>query len=60
MDQFVYGYSKSKGISLTYVDVTEAAKKLEQKHLSGPTAGRFLAEALASVAVLSADLGDKD
>ncbi len=60
MDQLIYGFSKSKGISLTYVDVTEAAKKLEQKHLSGPTAGRFLAEALASVAILSADLGDKD
>ena len=60
MDQLVYGFSKTKNISLTYVDVTEAAKKLEQKHLSGPTAGRFLGEALASVALLSADLGNKD
>lgn len=60
MDQLIYGYSKAKQISLTYVDVTESAKKLEQKHLSGPTAGRFLAESLVSVALLSADLKDKD
>lgn len=60
MDQLLYGYSKEKSISLTFVDVTEAAKSLEKKHLSGPTAGRFLAEALASVAILSADLGGDD
>lgn len=60
MDQLFYGYSKSKMISLTYADVTDSAKSLEQKHLSGPTAGRFLAEALVSVALLSVDLGNKD
>ncbi len=60
MDQLFYGFSKEKGISLTFVDVTEAAKTLEKKHLSGPTAGRFLAEALAAVAILSADLGNDD
>lgn len=60
MDQLFYGFSKEKGISLTFVDVTEAAKSLEKKHLSGPTAGRFLAEALVAVAILSADLGGDD
>ena len=60
MDQLIYAYSPSKGVSLTFVDVTEAAKKLEQKHLSGPAAGRFLGESLVAAALLSADLGDKD
>lgn len=60
MDQLIYAFSPSKGVSLTYVDVTEAAKKLEQKHLSGPAAGRFLGESLVAAAIFSADLGDKD
>lgn len=60
MDHLVYGFSKSKEISLTFANVTEAVKKLEQMHLSGPTAGKFLAETIAAVAVLSIDLGDKD
>ncbi|NCB38330.1 MAG: Hsp33 family molecular chaperone HslO [Erysipelotrichia bacterium] len=60
MDQLYYGFSKEKMISLTFADVTESAKSLEKKHLSGPTAGRFLAEALVSVALLSADLGSED
>ncbi len=60
MDHLIYGYSKSKEISLTYVNVVEAVKKLEQMHLSGPTAGKFLAETLIAVAIISVDLGDKD
>ncbi|MGM0599563.1 MAG: Hsp33 family molecular chaperone HslO [Candidatus Rifleibacteriota bacterium] len=60
MDQLIYAFSKEKMISLTYVNVTDAAKELERKHLSGPTAGRFLAEALAAVAIMSSDLGNKD
>lgn len=60
MDKLIYGFSKFKGISLIYADVTEAAKSLEQKHLSGPTASRFLGQALAVASILSADLGDKD
>ncbi|HPT48511.1 MAG TPA: Hsp33 family molecular chaperone HslO, partial [Candidatus Rifleibacterium sp.] len=60
MDQLFYGFSKEKGIALTFVDVTESAKTLEKKHLSGPTAGRFLAEGLVAVAILSADLGGDD
>ncbi|GAB4274963.1 MAG: redox-regulated molecular chaperone HslO [Candidatus Rifleibacteriota bacterium] len=60
MDQLLYGFSKEKMISLTFVDVSEAAKELERKHLSGPTAGRFLAEALVAIAIMSSDLGDND
>ena len=60
MDQLLYGFSKEKMISLTYVDVTNAAKELERKHLSGPTAARFLAEALAAIAIMSSDLGQED
>jgi molecular chaperone Hsp33 len=60
MDHLVYGFSKSKEISFTFANVTDAVKKLEQMHLSGPTAGKFLAETLAAVAILSIDLGDKD
>jgi molecular chaperone Hsp33 len=60
MDQLLYGFSQKKMLSLTFVDVTEAAKELERKHLSGPTAGRFLAEALTAVAIMSSDLGQKD
>ncbi|MFZ5950792.1 MAG: Hsp33 family molecular chaperone HslO [Candidatus Rifleibacteriota bacterium] len=60
MDQLLYGFSKEKMISLTYVDVTEAARELERKHLSGPTAARFLAEALAAIAIMSSDLGQED
>lgn len=60
MDQLLYAFSKEKMISLTFVDVTDAAKELERKHLSGPTAGRFLGESLAAIAIMSSDLGDKD
>lgn len=60
MDQIYYAYSKSKNIALSYADVTQSAKSLEQKHLSGPTAARFLAEALVSAAFLSLKLGKKD
>ncbi|PKL48294.1 MAG: hypothetical protein CVV42_09975 [Candidatus Riflebacteria bacterium HGW-Riflebacteria-2] len=60
MDQLFYGFSKEKMISLTFADVTESAKLLEKKHLSGPTAGRFLGEALASAALLSAGLSNED
>ena len=60
MDQLFYGFSKEKMISLTFADVTESAKSLEKQHLSGPTAGRFLGEALTAVALLSANLGNED
>jgi len=60
MDQLFYGYSREKMISLTFADVTESAKLLEKKHLSGPTAGRFLGEALVAAALLSANLHNED
>lgn len=60
MDQLFYGFSKEKMISLVFADVTESAKALEKKHLSGPTAGRFLGEALVAAALLSTNLGNED
>ncbi len=60
MDQLFYGFSREKMISLTFVDVTDSAKNLEKMHLSGPTAGRFLAEGLVSVAMLTATLSKED
>lgn len=60
MDYLIYGFSKSSKISLSYVVVSEAVKKLEQLHLSGPTAGRFLAETVAAVALTSAELKNDD
>jgi molecular chaperone Hsp33 len=43
-------------IQLAYVEVTDAARALERSHLSGPTATLALAEALAGVALLGAEL----
>lgn len=60
MDNLLCAFSPSKQIEIAYADVTEAAKLLEQKHLSGPTAGRCLGKALAAAALLSAELGDDD
>lgn len=55
MDQMIVGVSKRAGIRLTLVDVTAATKTLEARHLCGPTAARVLGEALAGVALISAD-----
>ena len=43
-------------IQLAHVEVTDAAHALERSHLSGPTASLALAEALAGVALLGAEL----
>lgn len=43
-------------IRVRYVDTTDSARVLEQRHLCGPTAGLVLAETLAGTALLSADL----
>lgn len=60
MDQLFYAFSREKMISLTFADVTESARSLEKLHLSGPTAGRFLGEALVAVALLSVNLGSAE
>ena len=55
-DAMSIGYSPGTRIQLVLVDVAEAARALEQCHLNGPTASLVLAEALAGVALLGADL----
>lgn len=60
MDFIERGFSERTGIRVFYVDVTQTAITLEQRHLSGPTAGRILGEAVAAVALLSAELESDD
>jgi len=56
MDFIERGLSEKKAIRLFFTDVTESAKTLERRHLSGPTAGRVLGQGIAGIALLSADL----
>ncbi len=60
MDFIERGLSRSTGIRIFYCEVTESAATLERRHLSGPTAGRVLGEAIAAVALLSANLKKDD
>lgn len=54
-DCLCFGIAEAARIRFTSAEVTAAAKALEARHLCGPTAGKVLAEGLASVALLSAD-----
>jgi molecular chaperone Hsp33 len=56
MDCMTLAYSPHARIQFVLVDVTDAARGLEASHLNGPTASLVLAEALAGVALLGADL----
>ena len=47
-------------VAVTIVDVTGAAQELARGHLAGPTSTHFLTEALASVALLGAEMSEKD
>lgn len=53
-------YDEEAKVAVTIVDVTGAAQELARGHLSGPTAGHYLAEALAAVALLGAETSEKD
>lgn len=53
-------YDPKAKVAVTIVDVKEAATALVRGHLSGPTAGKFLAEYLAGAALLGAEMSDKD
>ena len=55
-DLMTLAYSPRARIQFVQVDVTDAARGLEQSHLCGPTASLVLAEALTGVALLGADL----
>ena len=53
-------YDKDAKVAVTIVDVTSAAQELCRGHLCGPTAAHYLTEALASVALLGAEMSEKD
>ena len=53
-------YDKEAKVAVTIVDVTSAAQELARGHLAGPTSTHFLTEALASVALLGAEMSEKD
>ena len=53
-------YDKDAKVAITIVDVTSAAQELARGHLAGPTSTHFLTEALASVALLGAEMSEKD
>lgn len=59
-DRLVTAYIKSSGMRLAHVEATESARALERSHLSGPTAGLALADALSAVALLSMDSTKQD
>ena len=53
-------YDRDAKVAITIVDVTDAAQELARGHLAGPTSTHFLTEALASVALLGAEMSEKD
>ncbi|MCE9613458.1 MAG: Hsp33 family molecular chaperone HslO [Lentisphaerae bacterium] len=54
------GFCPQTRLRVIAVDVTESARALEVRHLAGPTAGAVLAEGLAAVALLTADVSQAD
>lgn len=50
------GAARDAGLRFAYADVTDSARGLARSHLSGPAAAMALAESLAGVALLGADL----
>ena len=53
-------YDAEAKVAVTIVDVTGAAQELARGHLAGPTASHYLAEALASVALLGTEMSEED
>ena len=53
-------FDAEKKVAVTIVDVTSAAQELARGHLAGPVSTHFLTEALASVALLGAEMSEKD
>lgn len=60
MDALVRGLDRASNIRLIYANVTQTASTLARRHLSGPTAAQGLAQGLAAVTLLSADLDKED
>jgi molecular chaperone Hsp33 len=60
MDALIKAFSPSLKLRVAFADVTVTAKALEARHLAGPTSALVLAESLAAVALLSADVSEAD
>ncbi len=52
--------SQKHGLRVVWLDVSETAKELEQRHLSGPAAGQVLGQAIVATALLSTKLKSED
>lgn len=59
-DLLTSGYCPGARLRVLHVEVTDSARALQQGHLCGPTAGLALAEALAGVALLGAELSEPE
>jgi len=59
-DLLTVGFCPAARLRVAHVETTDSARALEQNHLCGPTAGLALAEALAGVALLGAELTECD
>lgn len=55
-DLLIAGAARQYGVRFVFCDVTESARALARSHLAGPTAARVIAESLAGVSLLGADL----
>ena len=53
-------YDSAAKVAVTIVDVTSAAQELARGHLCGPTAAHYLTKALATAALLGAEMSEKD
>lgn len=53
-------YDAEKKVAVTFVDVTSAAQALARGHLAGPTAAKYLTEALAAAALIGAEMSEKE
>ena len=53
-------YDSNAKVAVTIVDVTAAAQALARGHHCGPTSASFLSRALASAALLGAEMSEKD
>lgn len=59
-DELIEILDPASKIAVLCVDCTTAAGQLARGHLSGPTAARYLAQALAGVALLGAETSQKE
>jgi molecular chaperone Hsp33 len=59
-DQLVNFASEETKIRAVYVDATDSARELSQRHLVGPAASYVLGEASTAVSLLSSDMSQDD